>query len=86
MLHIYIYTHTPPYLPLKDFIDENVAEVEFGVIQSRHPAELLRCLEFASKGEGAFLHNEAPFGEEKVLPRTVCRPVITVLCFSNPQT
>lgn len=90
MLHIYIYIHT--YLPLKQFIDENAAEVEFGVVQSRHPAELLRCLDFASKEEGTFWCSEAPFGEENILPRIVCRLVVRVLCwkkgcgFNNPQT
>lgn len=88
--YIYIYVYT--YLPLKDFIGENAAKVEFGVIQSRHPAKLLRCLDFAGKGERTFLHNEAPFGEENIPPRILCRLVVRVLCwkkgcvFNNPQT
>jgi len=89
---MYIYRCIYTRLPLEDFTGENAAEVELGVFQSIHPAELLRCLDFASKGEVTFLCNEVPFGEENVLPRTVSGQLVSELCyktgcgFNNPQT
>lgn len=64
--HLACYRNT--YLPLKDFIDENSAEVEIGVIQSRYPAELLKCLDFANTGERIYQCNEDPLGRKVFYP------------------